>query len=507
MKRLIIRADASTQIGAGHIMRCLALAQTWQDDGGQVAFLSRCESEALRQRLAAEGFDLIHLENPNPHPEDLRSILVYLEHAALTAEPSASPWVVLDGYHFGAAYQEALKQAGARLLCIDDYGQADHYCADLVLNQNISANEALYQNHEPYTRLLLGTRYVLLRREFRSWRGWMRTIPEVARKVLVTMGGSDPDNVTLKVIEAIKIIDDPQLEVQIVMGPGNPNLDILECALRSVPYPMRLLKDVTNMPALMAWADIAVSAGGSTCWELAFMGLPTITVTSADNQRPIADILSKQGVVINLGWHESVTEGQITETLASALRSRDKRMSMSGAGRALVDGEGADRICMVLEDRRLRLRPVYPEDCHQLWEWAKGPGVRSVSFSSDPIPWEAHQKWFRAKLDDDGCYIWIAIDAAERAVGQIRFEVCGPGEAEIDVSIDSTLRHAGYGSLLIYLGAKAMFSRTTVRLLRAYIRCDNAASIRAFEKAGFTRRGQKTISGIESYHYVREKTE
>ena len=247
--------------------------------------------------------------------------------------------------------RKALKQAGARLLCIDDYGHAAHYSADLVLNQNISANEALYPNREPYTRLLLGTRYVMLRRQFRSWRGWKRTIPEVARKLLVTMGGGDPDNVTLKVVEAIKGIGDPQLEIQIVVGPENPNLDMLESALLSAPCPMRLLKDVTDMPALMAWADIAVSAGGSTCWELAFMGLPTLTIPVADNQRPIADILHKRGVVINLGWHESVTVGQIAETLASALYSRDERRLMSGLGRGLVDGEGTARICMLLEGR------------------------------------------------------------------------------------------------------------------------------------------------------------
>lgn len=505
MKRLIVRADASTQIGAGHIMRCLALAQAWQDNGGRVVFLSHCENEAWRRRITAEGCDLIHMENSHPHPEDLRRTLECLECAALDTMPGASGWVVVDGYHFGATYQEALKQAGARLLCLDDYGHAAHYSADLVLNQNISANEELYRNREFYTRLLLGPRYALLRREFRLWRGWSRTIPEVARKVLVTMGGTDPANVTLKVVEALKAIGDPQLEVRIVVGSGNPNLEVLESALLSAPCPMRLLKDVTDMPALMAWADLAVSAGGSTCWELAFMGLPPITITFADNQQPVADMLNKRGMVINLGGHESVTPGQLAETLASALHSRDKRMMMSAAGQALVDGEGADRVCKLMKDSRIRLRPVCPEDCQQLWEWANDPEVRAVSFSSAPIPWETHQQWFCNKLDNGGCYIWMAIDSEDRVFGQIRFEVCGPKEAETHVSIDKKLRRAGYGSLLIDLGARTMFSRTVVRFLNAYIRCDNVASIRAFERAGFVRQGRKTILGIESYHYVREK--
>jgi UDP-2,4-diacetamido-2,4,6-trideoxy-beta-L-altropyranose hydrolase len=344
MKRLIIRADASPQIGAGHIMRCLALAQTWQDGGGHVAFLSCCESAALRQRITGEGFELIPLQNSHPHREDLRNTLEYLEHSAAHAVSATAAWVVLDGYHFGATYQKALKQAGARLLCIDDYGHAAHYSADLVLNQNISANEALYPNREPYTRLLLGTHYVMLRREFRSWRGWKRTIPEVARKVLVTMGGGDPDNVTLKVVEALKVIADPQLEIQIVVGPENPNLDILESALLSAPRPMRLLKDVTDMPALMSWADIAISAGGSTCWELCKVGIPFVTIILAENQAPIAEGLAFTGVSINLGWYNSISIEAIARQFSEFVCNWAQRTHMAHLGRSLVDGAGCKRV-------------------------------------------------------------------------------------------------------------------------------------------------------------------
>ena len=110
---------------------------------------------------------------------------------------------MVDGYQFNADYQRALKAAGFRVLFLDDYGHATHYSADLVLNQNAYANEKMYAARESYTRLLLGTDYCLLRREFSSWRGWKREIAPIGTKILVTMGGSDPENFTTDVVEAL----------------------------------------------------------------------------------------------------------------------------------------------------------------------------------------------------------------------------------------------------------------------------------------------------------------
>ncbi|MGQ9755923.1 MAG: UDP-2,4-diacetamido-2,4,6-trideoxy-beta-L-altropyranose hydrolase, partial [Desulfotomaculales bacterium] len=194
-RTLIIRADANAWIGTGHLMRCLALAQAWQDHGGKVVFITACNSPFLKQRLRNEGFDVVGLQYVHPDPADLKTTM-----NVLAVHPGA--WLVLDGYHFDFTYQRLVKEAGHQLLVIDDMAHLDRYNADIVLNQNIHAHN-LHYFCEPYTRLLLGTKYVLLRREFWSWRNYKREVPEVAKKVLVTMGGSDPGNVTLKVIRAL----------------------------------------------------------------------------------------------------------------------------------------------------------------------------------------------------------------------------------------------------------------------------------------------------------------
>jgi len=335
MKQLFIRADSTAHIGTGHVMRCLALAQAWQDQGGEVTFISHCESDTLRQRLIDERMNPINISKPHPDPSDLDQTLKEL--SAISHQPSANCWLVIDGYHFDSVYQKTIKDAGYKILWIDDYGHADHYYADLVLNQNISADETLYENREPYTTLLLGTRYTLLRREFKKWQDWQREIPETAKKVLVTMGGGDPDNVTLKVIKILKQINILELEVKIVVGPSNPNPHTLEQEIKGYPN-LQIIRNADNMPDLLAWADIAVSAGGSTCWELLFMGLPTVAIIIAENQEKNINELAKRSLLLNLGQHQEISAQQIKEILDQYLQDHQKRKDMCLAGKALFSG-------------------------------------------------------------------------------------------------------------------------------------------------------------------------
>ncbi len=215
---LLIRADANSHIGTGHVMRCLALAQAWQAAGGKVIFITACESEALRRRLIGEKLEVVALSDPRDWQVVAR---------ALAAQPNA--WVALDGYHFDTAYQQRFKDAGHRLLVIDDLAQLDRYVADLVLNQNLGAQGLTYA-HQPATRLLRGTDYVLLRKEFLSHRETRREAPERARRILVTLGGADPDNVTLTIVRALQRLDADSLEVVVAVGASYPYFDDLQAA-------------------------------------------------------------------------------------------------------------------------------------------------------------------------------------------------------------------------------------------------------------------------------------
>ncbi|MEL7227208.1 MAG: UDP-2,4-diacetamido-2,4,6-trideoxy-beta-L-altropyranose hydrolase, partial [Cyanobacteria bacterium J06576_12] len=346
--KIIIRADASPQIGTGHVMRCLALAQAWLEEGNEkVTLLTAALSPALDARLQVEGVQVIYLPDLPTKPIFPGSQCDAEKTVAQAQEAQAS-WVVVDGYQFGSDYQQTIKAAGLKLLLIDDYGHAKHYCADLVLNQNVYARASLYESRTADTQLLLKTRYALLRKEFWPWQLWRRNVPSTAQKVLVTLGGSDPDNVTLKAIQALQQIETTGLEVTVVVGGSNPHYAQLQSqvqtSLRSSECAITLQRNVTNMPALMAWADVAICAGGGTAWELAFMGLPSLMVILAENQRLVAETMDALGVSINLGWHCFIRPEQLTVQISQLLTQSQKRQRMVANAQNLVDGKGARRL-------------------------------------------------------------------------------------------------------------------------------------------------------------------
>jgi UDP-2,4-diacetamido-2,4,6-trideoxy-beta-L-altropyranose hydrolase len=343
---LVVRADANSIIGTGHLMRCIALAQAWQERGGHVTFLSHCQSEALQRRVIKEGFEFVFVERPHPDPADLKQVLDRLQNFR---NGSGMPWLVLDGYHFDSDYQRSIREAGSRLVVIDDYNHLSNYHADILLNQNIGA-ELIPYICDLKTLKLFGPKYALLRTEFLSWKNKIQKQSEDPRRVIVTLGGADHDNITLKVLRALLQTRLNGFGIDVIVGPANPNIKELEfeiqCARKaSVPLTnsIQLLYSI-NMPEIMAMADVAISAGGSTCWELCFFGKPFLVLITAENQRGIAHGLDKVGSAICLGWHQDVTINQIQTNLESLLNDIQGRRELSIKGRKIVDGQGRNRV-------------------------------------------------------------------------------------------------------------------------------------------------------------------
>jgi folate-dependent phosphoribosylglycinamide formyltransferase PurN len=227
----------------------------------------------------------------------------------------------------------------------------------MVLNQNLCAEQLPYAC-EPDTRLLLGTRYVLLRREFLIWNKQHRVIPKIARRVLVTLGGGDPENNTLKVIRALQEVDIPDLEITVVVGASNAHTDVLEEAVKQSCIPIRLWRDVKNMPELMAAADMAVSGGGSTAWELLFMGTPSLFMIVAENQRRIAEPIGSQRVGRNLGQAEDVSAESLAEAITTLAQDVNSRAEINQKARQVVDGRGARRVIRSMQEEKNRGYPM-----------------------------------------------------------------------------------------------------------------------------------------------------
>jgi UDP-2,4-diacetamido-2,4,6-trideoxy-beta-L-altropyranose hydrolase len=510
---LLFRTDASVAIGTGHVMRCLALAQAWQDarqDEGRRAVFAMAEAtQAIQVRLVAESCEVISVSCATGTPEDS------VQTIALARTTNAE-WIVVDGYRFTAEYQRTLRDAGLKVLFLDDYGHAEHYYADIVLNQNVSASAELYASRELHTRLLLGPRYCLLRREFEAWHDWKREVSPVCRRLLVMMGGSDAGNLTARVIEAVALARVENLETTVVVGGSSPHLATLEGLAAQLQQKVTIRRDVANIPELMATADVAVSAAGSTCWELCRLGLPALLLDVAANQTAVARELDRVGCAFHVGDQTTSVE-MMADQLKRLVDDYDLRRSLAMRSRQLVDGQGATRVVSILRradfgstDGTLRLRSAAAGDARLLFEWANDPEVRAASFSSAPIPWETHSAWFEKKLGSVGSYMLIAeaMGADGRGIpcGQIRFDVRPDGEWEVDVSVAKIIRGHGLASRLIALGVQRLRQIHRDASVHAFIKPANTASVKVFERAGFVRRGDAQIQGHAAIHLV-SKTE
>jgi UDP-2,4-diacetamido-2,4,6-trideoxy-beta-L-altropyranose hydrolase len=330
---MVVRTDAGVAIGLGHAMRCLALAQALTDTAGGRAVFLMAEAPAAFVARAGAVIDLD--EAPGTGADAERTVA--------HARSVGADWVVVDGYHFDGGYQRALVDAGLQVLALDDHGHAGRYAAQLVLNQNLGAQPETYADREPYTRLLLGPRYVLLRREFRLLVPAGRPVAERARRVLVTLGGSDPDNVSARVLEALAQVPGP-LEIQVLVGGANPHRDALERAAAAAGHQVELVADARDVPARMAWADLAVAAPGGSAWELARVGTPQVSIVLADNQRPAGAALAAAGLASVLGWHADVGEDAIAAAVTELAGDHARRAELVARGRALIDGRGPERV-------------------------------------------------------------------------------------------------------------------------------------------------------------------
>ena len=496
---LIIRADGNTRIGSGHVMRCLALAQGWQDKGGRIVLLMGEESASLSERWRREGMEA---EVIPAHPGSGKDAM----ETADFAKGNGANWIVVDGYQFDAGYQRIIKETGLKLLFVDDYGHADHYYADIVLNQNIQAHEGLYKKREPYTRLLLGTDYVLLRGEFLKWREYRREIPEVAKKILITMGGSDPDNCTLKVSEALFLLQLKDICVIAVVGGNNPHYETLKSRINGAPSPIVLERNVTNMPELMAWADVAISAGGSTVWEILFMGLPNLTIIVAENQRDSVEKLELYNATVNLGSKDDLNPDRISREVERLCRDRAGRVKMLDGNRSLVDGGGVERVLSALytydpgksRNGDIEIRKAVFADAYQIWRLANSRTVRENAFNSKAIPLDEHIKWYRYKLSSSDCIIRV-LEYNSVLSAIIRYDRINKSYIEIDFAVIDSLRGKGLGTEILKSTMAIAVQDLSVDCLRGTVLKKNGPSQKSFLKAGFKKVSESNIHGHDCY--------
>jgi UDP-2,4-diacetamido-2,4,6-trideoxy-beta-L-altropyranose hydrolase len=374
--KVAFRADASLQIGTGHVMRCLTLADALAERGADCHFICREHAGNLIEFIHSKGhavhvLPVVRSSGQATNPTQAGSAGKELAHghwlgatqdedaqacADLLAELQPN-WLIVDHYALDARWEQTLKPHYRQLMVIDDLADRPHLC-DLLLDQTFGRDPEDYRAWVPAgCRLLCGSQYALLRPEFAALRPYSlqrRTKPSL-RQLLVTMGGVDKDNATGQVLQALRSCALPaDCEITVVMGPKAPWLEAVRQQAQDMPWPTRVLSGVSDMARLMADSDLAIGAAGATSWERCCLGLPTIMLVLADNQLKVAKGLEQAGAAALVVSGESASY-QVAALLTSLVASPNNMRTMSKLAAGIVDGMGTSSVHALLDMQRDRI--------------------------------------------------------------------------------------------------------------------------------------------------------
>ncbi|MGY0554822.1 UDP-2,4-diacetamido-2,4,6-trideoxy-beta-L-altropyranose hydrolase [Vreelandella titanicae] len=363
MSCIVFRVDASLEIGTGHVMRCLTLAQALRHIGAECHFVCREHRGNLIDFIKTQDFIVHRLPMPDDGSKSLSSEEINepshahwlgvswqtdAEACRAYIEALSPDWLVVDHYAIDSRWEAFVCPHNTRLLVIDDLADRKHL-SDMLLDQNLGREAEDYMALVPMCcRSFIGSEFALLRPEFAQWRDVSlarRCQSMELRKLLISLGGVDKDNVTGQVLEALKHCDLPDgCKISVIMGATAPWLNEVKVQASTLPWPTEVVVNVSDMARRMSEADLAIGAAGSTSWERCCLGLPTLMLVLADNQRAIAEALNRAGAAVFL---DSVNTRDISRNV-NALLERGGVWKMSKAAASLTTGQGVDLLCHVL---------------------------------------------------------------------------------------------------------------------------------------------------------------
>jgi UDP-2,4-diacetamido-2,4,6-trideoxy-beta-L-altropyranose hydrolase len=327
---IAFRVDASKDIGIGHLMRCLALSEELKKRGCKCYILSKIDDDIAIKKIKEFQVEFQKIKT--------------IDELIIFSKDKEINWIITDCYSLDSDYIKRLKNEKFKVLSIDDKALI-HYHSDIVVNQNIGADKLDYSS-EKYTKFLLGPAYAIMRDEL--LRKEEKKDREKVEKILVTLGSSDKDNLILKVLKALEIVD-KNIEILAVVGPFNPHYSNLQEFIKKSNSNIKLIQSPENITDIYLESDIAISAGGTSCYELAYFGIPNLIITIANNQLNVAKELDNQEISIYLGKKEDAKAKLVLDKINELINNHPLRKSMSQNGKKLVDGQGKKKIVDVLE--------------------------------------------------------------------------------------------------------------------------------------------------------------
>jgi len=355
--KIALRVDAANQIGTGHFMRCLTLADGLIQRGCQIRFISRNLPLYLRDKLENKDIEFVWLRSNNKSLAGANN----LAHAhwldtsqeqdaqdtAIALSDHSWDWLVVDHYALDFRWESMVRPLTKKILVIDDIADRQHDC-DILLDQNFYRDmETRYVGKvPPHCRLLLGPCYALLRDEFRQLRKRIESRSQPVKRVLIFFGGVDVDNYTGRALEALTGTAMTDFDVDVVIGAQHPNLEQIRSTCDQHGFVCHVQTD--RMAELMADASLAIGAAGTANWERCSLGLPSIIGAVAQNQIQAAQDLAAIGAVKFVGIEQEITVIKLQHAINSSLGS-EWLNNASQRCLELVDAEGVNRLIQSME--------------------------------------------------------------------------------------------------------------------------------------------------------------
>lgn len=465
--KVIFRADASHEIGSGHIYRLLTLSDALRSIGWNCAFACTSETLMIVPALKNKGVAIL--------PPDA---------------VEACDLLVIDHYGLDKDYEEQARGWAKRIAVIDDLADRSHDC-DVLLDMTYGRKQNDYRDLLPDDcTVLCGTEYALLRPQFTQARPASlecRKNLNSPPRVLVSLGSTNLHDVTGTVLKALAGYQGQKLAMDVVMGSGAFAYDEVKALTQNIPlHEVVLHTDTPHMADLMMQADLAIGAGGTSSWERCCLGLPTLLVELADNQSMIADQLDQAGAVINLGRLGNFDPANFVQIMDDLLNSRETLGRMSAKASAICDGRGSERVLPWLMadkstkgENTVRLRWLEARDEDILLNWQSEPETRRYARTSAPPTPEEHAAWLERKLADTQSFPYLILTDGLEA-GHIRLDNRG-AFFEVSILIDP----AYYGMGIALAALELLHDLHNDKIIRAEVLPQNEASQALFQKAGY----------------------
>jgi UDP-2,4-diacetamido-2,4,6-trideoxy-beta-L-altropyranose hydrolase/UDP-4-amino-4,6-dideoxy-N-acetyl-beta-L-altrosamine N-acetyltransferase len=498
--RVVFRVDASLQMGTGHVMRCLTLAQVLKENGVDAEFICRKHKGNLINKIRSSGFNVHELETLEEI--EVGNKLAHSHWLGATQQQDADDcidilkakkidWLIVDHYSLDKQWQKRLRPYCEKLMVIDDLADRKHQC-DILLDQTFGRQQEDYLPLTPeYCKLLLGSQYALLRPEFFKWRSYsIRRRSKVEfKQLLINMGGVDVDNFTENVLDELKLCNLPNdMNITVVMGGSAPHLESVKTKAITLPYKTEVKVDVDNMAEVMANADIAIGAAGATAWERCCLGLPTIQFVIAKNQLFLAETLAQYNIV--------KLAKEIKETTYLLECSSEWMKSVGSAALEICDGMGSYKVFNTMTDYKVILEEFGEVDlCNYInlnendkilaLSMRNHPEIKKWMHNQDSIPNATHCEFIKS-LENKIDRRYYLVKQKNNIIGSINFSKINLyNSVEFGIYTNPFVQLKGAGRLLESAASEYAFIELDVKKIKLEVFSDNERAIHFYNKCGF----------------------